>query len=273
MFAALADAGKSVAVVTAKDKLRKLLGHKMKGGICFSSEKAAEVTMAENGIEDVLGTGRHAGALGLQRRALGVRVRRRREAAARRDRPDVMYLSTTDYIQHKFAPGTDGANAFYAMMDGYLAKMDAMGCVIALTADHGMNAKQKADGSPDVIYLQDCDRRLDRHGQGARDPADHRPVRRAPRRARLVRHHLPAEGADRDAVSRAAAGRSRASRWCSRNAEAAERFELPPDRIGDLVVVSDAFTSCSAPAPRATTCRASTRRCARTAASASSACR
>ena len=30
-----------------------------------------------------------------------------------------------------------------------------MGAVIALTADHGMNAKTKADGSPNVIYLQD----------------------------------------------------------------------------------------------------------------------
>ena len=71
-----------------------------------------------------------------------------------RDRPDVMYLSTTDYIQHKHAPGTPVANAFYQMMDGYLAQLDAMGCVIGLTADHGMNAKHTEDGQPDVIYLQ-----------------------------------------------------------------------------------------------------------------------
>ena len=66
-----------------------------------------------------------------------------------------MYLSTTDYIQHKHAPGTPVANDFYAMMDGYMAKLDAMGCTIVLTADHGMNAKFGADGQPDVIYLQD----------------------------------------------------------------------------------------------------------------------
>jgi phosphonoacetate hydrolase len=41
------------------------------------------------------------------------------------------------------------------MMDGYLGQLDAMGCVIALTADHGMNAKVAMDGTPDVIYLQD----------------------------------------------------------------------------------------------------------------------
>ena len=53
LLAALADAGQSVAVVTAKDKLRALLGHKMKG-ICFSAEKADQATLGENGISDVL---------------------------------------------------------------------------------------------------------------------------------------------------------------------------------------------------------------------------
>ena len=71
-----------------------------------------------------------------------------------RDRPDIMYLSTTDYIQHKHAPVTPAANAFYEMMDGYLAKLDEMGCIIAITADHGMNAKHDSDGETDVIYLQ-----------------------------------------------------------------------------------------------------------------------
>src|SRR6185295_15724588 len=69
--------------------------------------------------------------------------------------PEIMYLSTTDYIQHKHAPGTTVANDFYAMMDRYMAKLDALGCTIVLTADHGMNAKFGADGKPDVIYLQD----------------------------------------------------------------------------------------------------------------------
>ena len=46
ILAAFADAGAKVAVVTAKDKLRALLGHKM-AGICFSSEKAAEATTTD----------------------------------------------------------------------------------------------------------------------------------------------------------------------------------------------------------------------------------
>src|SRR3546814_19530819 len=40
------------------------------------------------------------------------------------------------------------------MIDGYCAQLDAAGAVIVLTADHGMNAKHRADGSPNVLYLQ-----------------------------------------------------------------------------------------------------------------------
>ena len=79
ILAAFSEAGAKVAVITAKDKLRKLLGHRMKG-ICFSSEKADQVTLAENGIENVLEPRRHAGAVGVQRGAVGIRVRRRRQA-------------------------------------------------------------------------------------------------------------------------------------------------------------------------------------------------
>ena len=153
LLAALSAAGQRCAVVTAKDKLRRLLGHGM-AGICFSSEKADQATEAENGISGVLELvglplpDVYSAALSEFVFAAGVKLMATR-------RPDVMYLSTTDYIQHKHAPGTPGANAFYAMMDGYLAQLDAMGCVIALTADHGMNAKVRLDATPDVIYLQD----------------------------------------------------------------------------------------------------------------------
>lgn len=153
LLAALADTGLSIAVVTAKDKLRALLGHKMKG-ICFSAEKADQATLGENGISDVLAlVGKplpsvYSADLSEFVFAAGVKL-------MEKVRPDVMYLSTTDYVQHKHAPGTTDANDFYAMMDGYLAQIEALGCVIALTADHGMNAKVAMDGTPDVIYLQD----------------------------------------------------------------------------------------------------------------------
>jgi phosphonoacetate hydrolase len=254
VLAALSEAGAKVAVVTAKDKLRKLLGHGLKlgpvapgaataamprgpisGNICFSSEKAAEVTQAENGIDDVLGLvgmpvpSVYSAELSEFVFAAGVKLLETR-------RPDLMYLSTTDYIQHKFAPGTEGANKFYAMMDKYLAKMDAMGAVIALTADHGMNAKTRADGKPDVIYLQDL-------VDGWIGKGKSRVI--LPITDPYVVHHgalgsfatIYVEGADREAVS-GRLERLEGIEIVLTNAEAAKRFELPPDRLGDLVVVS-----------------------------------
>ena len=145
-----------------------------------------------------------------------------------RDRPDLMYLSTTDYVQHKHAPGTPAANAFYAMMSGYLEQLDAMGATIALTADHGMNAKTDAAGRPQILFLQDWfDAELGRR-RGARDPADHRSVRGAPRLARLVRDRLPAGvGRSARAVTNKLATLPGIEVVLSR-AEAAERFGCRP---------------------------------------------
>src|SRR5450432_14661 len=234
VLAAFAKAGARVAVVTAKDKLRKMLGHELKG-ICFSSERAADATLAENGIDGVVDfvgmpvPSVYSAELSEFVFAAGVKLLEARRA-------DLMYLSTTDYVQHKYAPGTAGANAFYAMMDRYLARLDALGAVIALTADHGMNAKTRADGSPDVIYLQDLldellgagrsrvilpitDPYVVHHGALGSfatiylDDGDRAPVRE--RLAKLAGVELALDKAD-----------------------ACARFELPPDRMGDLVIVS-----------------------------------
>ena len=240
LFAALADAGKSVAIVTAKDKLRSLLGHKMARGICFSSEKADQATLADNGIENVLElVGRplpsvYSADLSEFVFAAGVRLMQTR-------RPDVMYLSTTDYIQHKHAPGTDGANAFYTMMDGYLGQLDAMGCVIALTADHGMNAKVAMDGTPDVIYLQDWfDAWLGTAKARVILPITDPYVVHHGALGSFATVYLPAEVDIAEACDRLQTVRG--MEVVLTRAQAAERFELPPDRIGDLVVVSERFT-------------------------------
>ena len=149
ILAAFADAGAKVAVVTAKDKLRTLLGHKLKG-ICFSAEKADD----RGERHRVLGCGMplpsvYSAELSEFVFAAGVKL-------MERDRPDLMYLSTTDYVQHKHAPGTPAANAFYAMMDRYLARLDALGCTIALTADHGMNAKTAPTARPTSSTCRTC---------------------------------------------------------------------------------------------------------------------
>jgi phosphonoacetate hydrolase len=235
ILAAFSQAGAKVAVITAKDKLRKLLGHGMQG-ICFSSEKADQVTLAENGIEKVLDLvgmplpSVYSAALSEFVMVAAVKL-------MERERPDLMYLSTTDYIQHKAAPGTPAANDFYAMIDRNLARLDQLNVTIVLTADHGMNAKHDADGRPNVIYLQDT---LDAWiGKG-----EARVI--LPITDPYVVHHgalgsfalvyLPAAVAQRAVVERIAALPGIES-VLGRN-EAAARFELPADRIGDLVVVS-----------------------------------
>jgi phosphonoacetate hydrolase len=236
ILAQFSQAGAKVAVVTAKDKLRSLLGNKMRG-ICFSAEKADAATPAENGIGGVLElVGRplpsvYSADLSEFVFAAGVKL-------MARERPDVMYLSTTDYVQHKHAPGTPEANAFYAMMSGYLEELDRQGAIIALTADHGMNAKTDAAGRAQIIYLQDWfDRQI------------------GPGRARVILpitdpyvvHHgslgsfatayLP-NGADVQSLCARLAAVPGIESVHTR-AEAAQRFELPPDRLGDVVVVSE----------------------------------
>ena len=244
LLAALADAGQHVAVITAKDKLRKLLGHRMRG-ICFSAEKADECTIEENGIAGVLDLvgmplpSVYSADLSEFVFAAGVRLMSGGESG--NPRPDVMYLSTTDYVQHKHAPGTEGADAFYAMMDGYFGKLDAMGCVIALTADHGMNAKTRMDAQPDVIYLQDV---LD----GWLGAGRARVI--LPITDPYVVHHgalgsfatvyLSADVSTADIVKRIAGQHGIES--VRNRTDAAAHFELPADRIGDVVMVSERST-------------------------------
>lgn len=239
LLSAFSQAGALVAAVTAKDKLRTMLGHGLEG-ICFSAEKADQATMADSGIDEVLAlVGKpvpsvYSAELSEFVFAAGVRLMETR-------RPELMYLSTTDYVQHKCAPGTPEANAFYAMMDGYLQQLDAMGAVIALTADHGMSPKTDAAGRPRVVYLQqELDATL---GEGAARVI-------LPITDPYVVHHgalgsfatvYVNNGAGLVQVRDVLRGLPGVDSVLTRE-EAVDRFELAGDRIGDLVVVSDHLT-------------------------------
>ncbi len=235
ILAAFADAGAKVAVVTAKDKLRSLLGHNMKG-ICFSSEKADQCTLEKNGIDKVLEmVGKplpsvYSADLSEFVFAAGVKI-------MEKHRPDLMYLSTTDYVQHKAAPGAPAANAFYQMMDPYLAALEKMGCTVALTADHGMNDKYGADGKPNVIYLQDV---LDGWlGQGVARvilPITDPYVVHHGALGSFATAYLPATVDVPGLLARLAA--MPGIELALSRAEGCTRFELPPEREGDIIIVS-----------------------------------
>ncbi|MCZ6883167.1 MAG: phosphonoacetate hydrolase, partial [Gammaproteobacteria bacterium] len=240
IFKAFQDAGAKVAVITAKDKLRRLLGNELRlgsgGAICFSSEKSDQVSLEQNGIDNVLDMvgmqlpSVYSAELSELIFAAGVKL-------METVRPDLMYLSTTDYIQHKFAPGSEGANSFYAMMDGYWAQLDALGAVVALTADHGMNAKHNEAGEPNIIYLQD---EMDR----ITSPGATRVI--LPITDPYVVHHgalgsyatvyLP-DDADIESL-KAELSAIDGIEQVYDNAEGCERFELANDRMGDLILVS-----------------------------------
>ena len=234
------DAGAKVAVVTAKDKLRTLLGYGLDlnsgRAIAFSSEKADKATLKDNGIANVPARvgmpvpDVYSSELSEFVMAAGLSI-------LKHERPNLMYLSTTDYVQHKAAPGSDVANAFYAMMDRYVGALDAEGCVLVLTADHGMNDKHLPSGEPDVIYLQDL-------FDGWFGKGKARVI--LPITDPYVAHHgalgsfatvyLPDGAKAADVLARLAAIEG-IDVTLSRE-EACKRFELPSDRIGDIVVLS-----------------------------------
>jgi phosphonoacetate hydrolase len=240
VFSAFYNAGARVAVVTAKDKLRALLGAGLKfdedRAICFSSEKADQTSLAENGIENASAfMGRpvpEVYSADLSEFVFAAGVKLLKDWA-----PDVMYLSTTDYIQHKFAPDEQGAKDFYAMFDRYLAELDALGAAIVITADHGMKPKHQADGSPSVIYIQDLlDQWLGEKAARVILPITDPYVVHHGALGSFATAYLP-EGADQaDIITRLAALPEMLAVLSKK--EAVERFELPADRIGNIVLIS-----------------------------------
>ncbi|AWC25967.1 Phosphonoacetate hydrolase (plasmid) [Aminobacter sp. MSH1] len=240
VFQAFYDAGARVAVVTAKDKLRALLGSGLKfddgRAICFSSEKSDVSTKTEHGIDNASAwLGKpvpevYSAELSEFVFAAGVKL-------LKEFKPDVMYLTTTDYVQHKYAPGVPQANAFYEMFDKYLGALDALGAAIVITADHGMKPKHKADGTPDVVYVQDLlDEWLGKDAARVILPITDPYVVHHGALGSFATAYLP-EGADQaDIMKRLAA--IEGIDVVIDNATACERFELPSDRIGDIVLVS-----------------------------------
>jgi phosphonoacetate hydrolase len=242
IFEKFQAAGARIAVVTAKDKLRLLLG---KGlvfdgtAIAFSSEHADKATLKDNGIDGVcemVGMAVpevYSAELSEFVFAAGVKL-------LASMKPDLMYLSTTDYVQHKYAPGSKGANSFYKMMDGYLGRLDAQGAIVVIVADHGMKAKHLPSGEPDVIYLQDA---LDKSfGAGTTKVI-------LPITDPYVQHHgalgsfatVYVKGVSVENASALIARQPGIDVVLDR-AQGCARFELPEDRMGDIIVVSGGNT-------------------------------
>ncbi|MDX8447523.1 phosphonoacetate hydrolase [Mesorhizobium captivum] len=244
VFQGFYDAGAKVAVVTAKDKLRALLGKGLRfddgRAMCFSAEKSDTTTLAEHGIDNA---SKHFGlpvpevySAQLSEFVFAAGVQLLKEF-----RPDVMYLTTTDYVQHKYAPGVPQANAFYEMFDKYLAELDALGAAIVVTADHGMKPKHHADGSPNVVYVQDLlDEWLGKDAARVILPITDPYVVHHGALGSFATAYLPQgrnTGADREAVMARLRKVEDIILVLGRD-EGCARFELPEDRMGDIILIS-----------------------------------
>ena len=154
ILGALSQAGVRVAGVTAKDKLREIIGYHLKNGIVFSSQKANEATMENGGIDNVEAfIGRktpdqYDPDLSYFVLDAGIKLMERRAA-------DLFYLSLSDVIQHSYAPDEPEARAFMAEVDKRIGRLVQLGAVVGVTGDHGMNDKSNPDGSPNVLWLED----------------------------------------------------------------------------------------------------------------------
>jgi len=275
ILSAAACVGRKVAVVTAKEKLRDIFAaglvvarpsRPQQGsqtgdgssdldppsaakaaaawkaavpGIAFSSEKANEAGKNTHGIdavEKIVGHSAppiYSGAASLYVLWSGV-------ALLENGMADFLYLSTTDFIQHKFGPDAPESLDFYAAIDEQLGKLLKLGAVLGITADHGMNAKQKPDGSTNVIYLET--ELTKKFGRGFRVilPITDPYVVHHGALGSFAQVHLPTDHASRLTLHKVI-------QWLldqpgitevHDRATAARLMELPPDRMGDLVVCS-----------------------------------
>ena len=240
LFSKYYEAGSRVAVVTAKDKLRALLGDGLKfdegRAICFSSEKADQATEGDNGIQNASEwLGRpvpEVYSADLSEFVLAAGVKILKEWS-----PNVMYLSTTDYIQHKFAPNQQGAKDFYIMADAYIGELDALGDALVVTADHGMKPKHDANGEPSVVYVQDLlDQWLGEAKARVILPITDPYVVHHGALGSFATAYLPGEVDTTEITEKLS--NIEGILLVINKSEAVKRFDLPPDRIGDIVIIS-----------------------------------
>jgi phosphonoacetate hydrolase len=234
ILALMAGVGVRTAAITAKDKLRRLLGRNL-AGICFSSECAPPE------VEAMVGRAKpdmYSADLSLFVLDAGIALLERGEAV-------LLYLSLSDYVQHAHAPGDPAADAFHRAIDDRVGRFVELGAVVGLVADHGMNDKAQSNGSPNVVFLEDV--LNEGFGRGS--------VRViCPITDPFVRHHgalgsfvrvYARGGVDLAALMAASAAQPGVALVLD-GAEAARRFEMPIDREADFVVLGDNNTAIGA---------------------------
>lgn len=207
-----ADGGERVGALVAKEKLRRMVGR--------GCTLAASAESPPERLEDAVGPAPDIYSADASRWLL--------EAASAvletRDL-DWFYVSTTDVIPHKHAPGEPRATEWVSDLDGGLGAVAERADDVVVTADHGMSTKETAVDLDSILAEAGYDATVvhlirDRHTYHHRNLGG----------AAYVYVDDPAGAADAlqdvDGIDRVL-----------REEDAASAFGLPPDRIGDLFVL------------------------------------
>jgi len=221
-----AAAGRGTAVLASKQKLCDMIG---KGaGLVATAEDPPAWLLERAGKKEAIYSGEVN--LWLLRAALAVIAERR---------PDLLYVATTDYIQHMHGPGSPEAQAHHAALDREIGRLaDAWADLHAegalfVTADHGMREKRRALDLGRILW-----------GRGV--PAEAVPIIKD----RYVLHHGNQGGSAYvhlkfpDTLTEALAllKETPGVEEALPREEAARRFRLLPGRIGDIMALADAET-------------------------------
>jgi phosphonoacetate hydrolase len=236
----MANNGVRIAAITAKDKLRKILNHGLfpsKGAICFSAQAATSCTEAEHGISNVeqwLGRSapdQYSGDLSIYVLDAGLKL-------LQENRADLFYLTLSDFIQHKYAPGSPESNDFLQQLDTRLGEFIKLGAIVAVTGDHGMSDKCDENGTPNILFLEDqLISQWPKSGARVICPITDPFVRHHGALGGFVRVHLTNGASDAGTMVEFCRSLPQVERAYS-GEEAATLFEMPVDREGDLVVIS-----------------------------------
>lgn len=233
LLEAAARSGRRVALVTAKEKLRDLLARDL-DGIVFSAERAAETRLERAG--GISPTELAKPPASIYSADASLFVLRAGAALLERGLADFLYLSLTDYMQHRHAPHEEASLEFHREIDVQLGRLRAAGARLGLTADHGMNARQNPDGTPRVIYLESL--LAGAFGDAIRVicPITDPYVVHHGALGSCVMVHVR-DGLSIDEVARTTLDLEGVTEVYTRE-QAVRKLELPGDRIGDLVVLS-----------------------------------
>jgi len=226
-------AGVPTLVVTVKDKLRRLLA--APGVPCVSVEKA-ELHAVPSGIE--LRELIERPVPGVYEWDCSPYALELALVLAQRLGSELTYVSLTDYVQHAHAPGSAVSDAYLAYVDQLVGAYLDAGFDVGLVADHGMNDKAGPDGSPNVRYLADELDGVVRDAQIVLPITDPHVIHHA---ALGSCAWVYAPAPEREQAADLLSALPGVEDVLERD-RAARLLALPPDRIGDLVVLADRST-------------------------------